>query len=64
MKAKEALVRRSAFPKPPISLGPEPLVLPGIAHMEITEEKVSYALMSQSTAKAPGPDKITFGSYV
>lgn len=60
MKAKEALVRRSAFPKPPIGLEPEPFVLPGVAHRGVTEEKIFHALMSQSATKAPGPDKINF----
>lgn len=60
MKAKEALVCRSAFPKPPISLGPEPLVLPRVAHIGVTEVKIAHALMSQSATKAPGPDKINF----
>lgn len=60
MKAKEALVRRSAFPKPPKSLRPEPVVLPGIAHKGVTEVKVANALMFQSATKAPGPDKINF----
>ena len=60
MKAKEALICRSAPPKPPISLGPEPLVLPGVAHIGVTEVKIAHALMSQSATKAPGPDKINF----
>ena len=35
-------------------------MITGIANMEITEEKISYSLMSQSATKAPGPDKINF----
>lgn len=45
MKAKEALVCQLAFPKPPISLRPEPVVSFGITHIEIIEEKVSKTLM-------------------
>ena len=60
MKEKEALVRRSAFPKPSQSHEPEPLFLPGIAYMSIIETKIGNALMSQSAIKAPGPDKINF----
>lgn len=61
MIAKEALVRKSAFPKPPNSNPrPEPRILGGTAHINISEEIVCYALMSQSASKAPGPDKINF----
>ena len=60
MKAKEALVRKSAFPKPPINLF-EPSVIPsGLAHTKITEEVVARTLMTQAANKAPGPDKINF----
>ena len=60
MTAKEALVRKSAFPKPPQNLKDEPVVVSGIAHMEVTQSIVAHALMSQSASKAPGPDKINF----
>ncbi len=60
MKRKKALVCKSAFPKPPSSPGPEPWMITGVAHIEITEEKISYSLMSLSATKAPGPDKINF----
>ena len=60
MKAKEALVCKSAFPKPPASHNQEPSMIAGTAHLKITEEKIAYALMSQSATKAPGPDKINF----
>lgn len=60
MKAKEALVRKSAFPKPPTNFG-EPLVLSsGMAHLRVTEEAVSETLMTQAAMKASGPDKINF----
>lgn len=58
MKAKEALVRKSAFPKPPNNFGPDPITSPGMAHVTITGDMVFKAFMSQSAAKAPGPDKI------
>lgn len=60
MKEKEVLVRRSVFPKPPQSHEPEPLLLPGVTYMSITETKIGNTLMSQSAIKASGPDKINF----
>ncbi len=60
MKAKEDLVRKSAFPKPPISLDQELVITPGIAHKSVTKIEVAHALMSQSATKAPGLDKINF----
>lgn len=60
MKAKEALVRRSAFPKPPTSLVQTPVTSSGSAHTKITEAIVAQALMTQAGTKAPGPDKINF----
>ena len=60
MKEKEALICKLAFPKPPRNIGPELCIRAGIAHTDITKEKISYALISQSTKKAPGPDKINF----
>lgn len=60
IKAKEDLIRKSAFPKPPISLDHEPVITPGIAHKSVTEVEVAHALMSQSAIKTPGPDKINF----
>lgn len=64
MKAKEALVRKSAFPQPPSNLGPDPITSPGITHATITKDIVSEALVSQSATKAQGPDKINFQFYV
>ena len=60
MKAKEAMVRRSAFPKPPTHLIKPPVLSFGLAHANITEEMVAQALMTQAATKAPGPDKINF----
>lgn len=60
MNVKEALVRKSAFPKPLRSIRPEPKTEPGIAHLLVTEDIVSKALVSQSATKAPGPNKINF----
>ncbi len=60
MKAKEALVRRSAFPKPPINLIEPPVIPFRSAHTKITEEAVAQAVMAQSATKAPGLDKINF----
>lgn len=60
MRAKEALVRKSAFPKTPQNLGEKTMVFSGIAHMEVTQSAIACALMSQSASKAPGPDRINF----
>ena len=60
MKAKEALVHKSAFPKPPTNLAERPSLFSGIAHMKVTEKAVSQALMTQAAIKAPGLDKINF----
>lgn len=46
MKVKKALVRKSAFPKPPISESVEPVVIPGIAHKEVTKKVIEKALMT------------------
>ena len=60
MKAKEALVRKSAFPKPPINLVELPVISLGLAHTKITEEVVAQALVTQAATKTPGPNKINF----
>ena len=60
MKAKEALVRQSVFPKPPTSLVQTPVISSGLAHTKITEAIVAQALVTQARTKAPGPDKINF----
>lgn len=62
IKAKEALICRSIFPKSFKSLKLEPVILLGIAHKRETEIKVKVAdaLIFQSATKAPGLDKINF----
>lgn len=60
MMAKEALVRKSAFPSPPTSLHSEPNVMSGVAHRMVTKDVIHKALMTQSISKAPGLDKINF----
>ena len=60
MMAKEALVRKSAFPSPPTSLHSEPDVMSRVVHQMVTKDVIHKALMTQSTSKAPGPDKINF----
>lgn len=60
MKAKEALVKKSAFLGPsPCFLEP-PVTSPGLAHTKITEEIVTQALTTQMASKAPSPNKINF----
>ena len=60
MKAKEALVRRSEFPKPPSSLVEPPVISSEFAYTKITKDLVVEALITQAATKAPGPDKINF----
>ncbi len=60
MRAKKALVWRSAFSKPPTNLFEPPVISFGSAHTKINEEVVGQALMTQAATKAPGPDKINF----
>ena len=60
IKAKEALVRRSAFPKPPPNFIEPPIISCGIVHIKITKETIAQVLMTQSKTKAPGQDKINF----
>lgn len=60
MKAKEALIRRSAFPTPPTNPVEPPTTSRGSAHTKITKKVVAQALMTQVARKAPGPDKINF----
>lgn len=60
MKAKEALVRKSAFLKPPANLAQPPILSCGTSHLKVTPEAVSQALMTQAAMNAPGPDKINF----
>ena len=60
MKAKEALMQRSAFPRPPNSFGPDFTLPSGIANIIIIKDMMGKALMSQSAIKAPRPDKINF----
>lgn len=58
IKTKEALVRRSAFPKSPTNISESPAILFGSAHTKIHETLVGEALMTQAATKAPGPAKI------
>lgn len=60
MKAKEALVKRLAFPKPSPNLFEPPVNLCGLAHTKITEETVDQALTNQAATMASSPDKINF----
>ena len=60
MKAKEALVRKSAFSRPPPNFLETPAISLGLAHTKITEEIVGQALLTQEATKVSGPDKINF----
>ncbi len=61
MKVKQALVRKSAFLKPPANLGEPPVTSFGIPYTKVTQEEVFQALMDQSLRKSSGPNKINFG---
>ena len=41
IKAKEALICKSAFPKPPIGLVELPVISSGMAYIKVIEEAVS-----------------------
>lgn len=60
MKEKEKLFCKTAFPSPPKSDLSEPVITLGIAHQKVTKDVIYTALMTQSTSKASGPDKINF----
>ena len=60
IKAKEALVYKSVFPKPLTSHSQEPCMVAGMAYLEVMGEKIAYALLLQSTTKVHGPNKINF----
>jgi hypothetical protein len=58
---KEEMLRHESFPP---NDGDQYYELPraGSAHTRVTEQAVERALYSQSVKKAPGPDKLPFGS--
>lgn len=60
MKAKETLIRKSSFSKPPISRNIEPVVKSKVIHKEGTKKVIEKILMTQSTSKALGPNKFNF----
>ncbi len=60
LKAKEVLVRRSAFLKPPTNLVVPSVTSFGSAYIKIIKEGVAQALVTQAITKAPGLDKINF----
>ena len=58
IKAKEALVRRSAFLKLLLSLVQPPVMSSGFAHTKIIEDLVAEILIIQVITKVLGLDKI------
>ena len=60
MKAKEALIWKSAFLKPSASLVSDSMIQLKIAYTRITIENIRSVLMTQAITKAPGPNKINF----
>lgn len=60
MKAKEAMIRKSAFPKSFTNLSQLPAILFGLAYTNLTKKLVAQALTIQSATKASGLDKISF----
>ena len=60
MKVKEAIVCKSAFPKPPINLGEPLFTYSGLTHAKVTQKVVFKAFMTQAATKAFGPNKMNF----
>ena len=60
IKAKEALVRKTAFSLPPISLAKNLDIAPERVNINVIKKQVYYSLMAQFAIKVPGPDKINF----
>jgi len=61
LQEKEEMLRRESFPP---NDDDEYYELPpaGSAHTRVTEQAVERAVFSQSVKKAPGPDKLSFGT--
>lgn len=57
---KQNIINKNKFKKNLSSIQ-QAIITPGQAHVQITIEEVGYALNTQSSAKAPGPDKLNFG---
>ena len=60
MKAKEALVRKSSFPKLLTNFIELLVISCGLAPTKIIEKVVAQALVTQAATKAPGLNKINF----
>ena len=60
MKAKKALIRKSAFLSLSGSLLSEQVVTLEVAHQMVTEDMIHKALMTHPILKAPGPNKFNF----
>ena len=60
MEDKEALIRATAFPKPPQSAPRARRIGRGVAHQSITAEVIHRALYGQAIKKASGSDKLIF----
>lgn len=57
---KKAFVYKLTFSKLPKNLAPEPDIMTGTTHIRITEERISYTIMSQCATKTLSPNKINF----
>ena len=60
IKAKKALVWKSAFLKSSPNFFKTPAIPLGLAHAKIIEKTVGQILLTQVSTKAPGPNKINF----
>ena len=60
IKVKEALIKKSAFPKLPSNPVEPPIIILGLAYTKILEEMVTQALMTQMATKSPGLNEIDF----
>ena len=60
MKAKEALIRKSAFPKPLPNFLETSTIPLGLAYTKITKDTMGQTLLTQAATKGPRLDKINF----
>lgn len=57
---KKDFIRRSAFPKPLLSLDSRSVIVLKIVYKKVPKIEIAHSLISQCIAKAFGPNKINF----
>lgn len=60
IEEKEVLIRKSAFPEPPVDNSLCPVIQVGNSHKLVTLELVQKALFAPSVKKSPGLDMLNF----